>query len=239
MTRSPPSRAAAPARPTSRLEELRPCLRRARCRPPGGSGQVTCRVYRGEVRVAQLQRGGARRPPAVTQLAADVHRARPEQAVQLAAVADVAAERLLARDALGALGNRHLTVVDAPGAFDEAGRACSPRRRRSAATGRPRGRRGWPGRGGRGPSPRRVRAPGSRRSGRGARKAASAPGGTTTIPRGFSRSDATLATIFEVATPHDASSVHSCGDAVAQLEAPCSRARPCARSSRRRSSCRC
>jgi hypothetical protein len=40
--------------------------------------------------------------------------------------------------------------------------------------------------------------------GNGARKAASAPGSTTTRPSGLRRSEATLATSFEVATPTEA-----------------------------------
>ena len=43
--------------------------------------------------------------------------------------------------------------------------------------------------------------PGSLRSSNGARKRASAPGGTTVRPPGFLRSLATFATTFEVPTP--------------------------------------
>ena len=46
--------------------------------------------------------------------------------------------------------------------------------------------------------------PQSRRTGRGARNAASVPGGTTTRPSGLRMSEATLATSFEVATPTEA-----------------------------------
>ncbi len=46
--------------------------------------------------------------------------------------------------------------------------------------------------------------PQSRRTGSGARKAASVPGGTTTRPSGFCMSEAILATSFEVATPTEA-----------------------------------
>ena len=46
-------------------------------------------------------------------------------------------------------------------------------------------------------------SPGSRRSGSGARNAASSPGSTTTNPRGFRRSDAILATVLHVATPKE------------------------------------
>ena len=45
--------------------------------------------------------------------------------------------------------------------------------------------------------------PGSVRSGSGARKAASSPGGTTVTPPGLSRSEATLATTLQVATPSE------------------------------------
>ena len=45
--------------------------------------------------------------------------------------------------------------------------------------------------------------PGSARSGSGARKAASSPGATTVTPPGLSRSDATLATTLQVATPSE------------------------------------
>ena len=45
--------------------------------------------------------------------------------------------------------------------------------------------------------------PGSARTGNGARKRASLPGGTTVIPPGFRRSEATLQTTFEVETPSE------------------------------------
>ena len=52
-------------------------------------------------------------------------------------------------------------------------------------------------------------SPGRARRGSGARKAASSPGATTTIPRGLRTSEATLATVFEVATPKEAWRPHS------------------------------
>ena len=45
--------------------------------------------------------------------------------------------------------------------------------------------------------------PGSVRTGNGARKRASFPGGTTVIPPGLRRSEATLQTTFEVETPSE------------------------------------
>ena len=51
--------------------------------------------------------------------------------------------------------------------------------------------------------------PHSRRTGSGARNAASVPGGTTTRPSGLRMSEATLATSFEVATPTEAVSAVS------------------------------
>ena len=45
--------------------------------------------------------------------------------------------------------------------------------------------------------------PGSARTAKGARKAASVPAGTTVIPPGFRRSEATLATTFVGATPSE------------------------------------
>ena len=72
-------------------------------------------------------------------------------------------------------------------------------------------------------SPRRMSVssifgptPHSRRTGSGARKAASPPGGTTTRPSGLRMSDATLATIFEEARPTDAVSCVSAHDRLLQ-----------------------
>ena len=45
--------------------------------------------------------------------------------------------------------------------------------------------------------------PGSARTGKGARKAASLPGGTTVMPPGLRRSEATLQTTFDVETPSE------------------------------------
>ncbi len=64
--------------------------------------------------------------------------------------------------------------------------------------------------------------PQSRRTGRGARKAASVPGGTTTSPSGLRMSEATLATSFEVATPTDAVSPVSSRIAALSLRPICS-----------------
>ena len=166
----------------------------------------------------------------VAQLPADVGRAGAQQPVQLGAVADVAAERLLARDALGPVGDGHLAAVDAAGALAEADRRVlaepAPQRRPAgSAASSPRV-----------VSPRlaerRLRRPGRAREG-GA--AAAAPG---TRPRrrvapppsraASRRSEATLATILRGG--HAARRVELAlrRDAVAQVDAPSARAGPCA-----------
>ena len=168
-------------------------LERARARPDR------------EVGIAELRRDGARGLLAVAQVTRQALRHPAELVVEALEVADVARERLLARDRDALDRDLERPRVDAAGPFahdpaDLAGqRGARARRRSSAASVADRldaGRR-EPLLGPR-PDPGqhadRAAAPGT---------AASPPGRTTVSPPGLRRSEAIFATTFELPTPSE------------------------------------
>ena len=142
--------------------------------------------------------------PRVSQMLREPRRLAAQLVVQALGVADVLRERLLVRD-------RDPFRRDLEPARVEAARAIAQLPSDDAAQERPKlvvVERGEPAdrvdARRRRASPRRAaRRPGSRRIGNGARNAASRPGRTTVSPPGLRRSEATLATTFDVATPSE------------------------------------